>query len=217
MSQITTAIPMMITMINTQITGLIPLDVFSTLSLDASWSALSVGAAVPVSAAISVGSGAGVLVSVGSGVGVLVSVGSGVGVLVSVGSGVGVLVSVGSGVGVLVSVGSGVGVVVLVGSGVGVLVLVGFGVGVLVGSAFFASAFSSSLCAEAFPASAFSSSLPSVTLSPADCASASVSGISSTEFSSVLVAWAISTQPETPPASVLPQIPSLPVSTSVSM
>ena len=72
MSQITTAIPIMITTIRIQIAELIPLDVLSTLSLDASWSALSVGAAVSVAATVSVGSGVGVLVAVGCGVGVLV-------------------------------------------------------------------------------------------------------------------------------------------------
>ena len=107
-SQITTAIPIMITTTRIQISDVMPEEVFSTFSLDASCPALSVGVAA----------------SVGFSVGADVSVGSGVGVLVSVGSGVGVLVSVGSGVGVLVLVGSGVGVLVLVGSGVGVLVLV---------------------------------------------------------------------------------------------
>ena len=222
-SQITTAIPIRITITRIQIAELIPLDVLlSTLSLEASFPAFSAGASLFSGAAVFVGSSVGVLVFSGSGVGVLVFSGSGVGVLVFSGSGVGVLVFSGSGVGVLVFSGSGVGVLVFSGSGVGVLVFSGSGVGVLVFSgsgvgvlvfsgadalfsptASVSSSFSPfSLCKEVLPVSAF----PSF-----------VSGISSTAFSSVLVACAISTHPDTSPASVFPQTPSLPVSTSVSI
>ena len=70
----------MITTTRIQISDVMPEEVFSTFSLDASCPALSVGVAA------SVGFSVGADVSVGSGVGVLV--GFGVGVLVGFGVGV---------------------------------------------------------------------------------------------------------------------------------
>ena len=189
----------------------------SPFSLDASCSALSEGATVTAASSV------GAIVSLGSGVGACTCqsapgqacsspVGSGVGVLVSVGSGAGVLVSVGSEA-VAFLVGSGTGVLVSVGFGVGVLVFSGFGVGVPVSSA-----------------SASPISLPSVPAFQLQKYSLQPEQIGNrlpllSQFQeqvllyslSVLVASAIFTQPETSPASVCPQIPSLPVSTSVSI
>ena len=124
--------------------------------------------------------------------------------------------------------------------------LVGFGVGVAVAFALVSAAAFPTACASsselisipssacgsatselsAAPASsdplpaAFVSSVSAATAAsavPVSSAACAVSGISSTLLCSVLVACAMSTQPDTSPAVVLPQMPSLPVSTSTSI